>query len=131
VFPHCGSMKEMSSPETLERYRQGPVGFLTIRPSGPPAMGKSLVQWFIFSIVIGVLVAYVATLAGLLPGASFLSVFRLSATVGILGHGVTHIPDSIWKGHPWSSTWKFVGDGIIYGLITGATFGWLWPALTA
>ncbi len=131
VFPHCKAMKEMSSPETLEKYRQGPVGFLTVLPNGPPAMGKSLLQWFFYSVVIGVFVAYLATLAGLGRGAGFLAVFRLTGTAAILAYAVTQIPDSIWKGHRWASTWKFVGDGIAYGLITGATFGWLWPAATA
>jgi hypothetical protein len=131
VFPYCGSMKDMGSPETLEKFRQGPVGYLMIRPSGPPGMGKCLIQWFLYTIVIGVFVAYVASLAGLVRGAGFSSVFRITATVAILGHAVTHVPDSIWKGHPWTSTFKFVADGVVYGLITGATFGWLWPSMTA
>lgn len=130
VFPHCKSMKDMSSPETLEKYRQGPVGFLTVVPSGPCRMGKSLLQWFLYTVVIGVFVAYVASFAGLGRGAGFLAVFRLAGTVAILAYAVTQIPDSIWKGHRWTSTWKFVGDGIVYGLITGATFGWLWPQVT-
>lgn len=127
VFPHLGSMKEMGSPEALEKYRQGPVGFLTVVPSGPPAMGKNLLQWFLYSVLIGVIVAHVATLAGLERGASFSAIFHLTATIAILGHAVTSIPDSIWKGQPWTSTCKFIGDGIVYGLIVGATFGWLWP----
>ncbi len=28
----------------------------------------------------------------------------------------------------WSITGKFVIDGVWYGLVTGLTFGWLWPA---
>jgi hypothetical protein len=128
VFPCAPSMKDMGSPEMLEKYRQGPVGFLTVVPSGCPAMGKSLLQWFLYSVLIAVFAAYVASRGGLGRGAEFLDVFRLTGTVAILGHAVTHIPDSIWKGHAWSSTVKFVGDGIAYGLITAATFGWLWPA---
>ncbi len=96
-------------------------------PSGPPALGRSLLQWFLYSVVIGVFVAHVATLAGLGRDAGFLAIFRFTATVAIIGHAVTHIPDSIWKGHRWTSTWKFVGDGIVYGLIIGATFACLWP----
>ena len=37
-------------------------------------------------------------------------------------------PYSIWKGLRWSVTIKFVIDGIIYGLVTAATFAWMWPA---
>ena len=36
-FPYC-TMKEMKSPEITEKFKRGPVGVLTILPSGPPAM---------------------------------------------------------------------------------------------
>ena len=38
-------------------------------------------------------------------------------------------PESIWKGQKWSITLKFVVDGVVYGIVTGVTFGWLWPAV--
>jgi hypothetical protein len=28
---------------------------------------------------------------------------------------------------PWSMTFKEVIDGLVYGLLTAGTFGWLWP----
>src|SRR5258707_14696781 len=42
VFPYC-THQNMKAPETMEKYKQGPVGFLTIMPSGPPAMPKFLI----------------------------------------------------------------------------------------
>ena len=39
-FPYAASMKEMGTPEMMEKYKQGPVGTANINPSGPPAMGK-------------------------------------------------------------------------------------------
>jgi hypothetical protein len=27
----------------------------------------------------------------------------------------------------WSTSLKFVCDGLVYGLVTGLTFSWLWP----
>ena len=53
-FPYAGTMKEMGSPEMMEKYTQGPVGIVNVNPSGPPAMGKHLVQWFVYSIVVGI-----------------------------------------------------------------------------
>ena len=35
-------------------------------------------------------------------------------------------PQSIWYQRPWSTTLKFTFDGLIYGLLTGGVFGWLW-----
>ena len=37
------------------------------------------------------------------------------------------ISESIWKGQSWSTTLKFVFDGLVYGLLTAGVFGWLWP----
>ena len=105
MFPCPGSMKEMGSPEMIEKYRRGPVGFMTVMPSGPPRMGVGLVQWFLFSIVVSIFAAYVARLA-LGYGAEFLPVFRVTGTVAILGYAVSYIPDSIWKGVGWGITLK-------------------------
>lgn len=127
MFPCPGSMKDMGSPEMIEKYKRGPVGSMIVNPNGPPAMGKSLIQWFLYSILIGVFVAYLGTL-GLSRGAEFMAAFRFAGTVAILAYATVAIPDSIWKGQSWSVTGKFIFDGIVYGLVTGATFGWLWPA---
>nr|MEE4267574.1 hypothetical protein [Candidatus Krumholzibacteria bacterium] len=127
MFPRASSMKEMSSPEHLDKMNRGPVGFMTILPSGPVAMGKNLGLWFLFSLIVSVFTAYLTSLA-LAPGAHYLAVFRIAGTVAVLGHAVTHIPDSIWKGLSWGITAKFIFSGIIYGLVTAGTFAWLWPS---
>jgi len=61
-FPYT-THKEMKSPEAVERFKRGPVGLLTVIPSGPPAMGKYLGQWFLYCLVIGVFVAYLTGLS--------------------------------------------------------------------
>src|SRR5215471_14036606 len=38
-FPFA-TMKQMKAPETVEKFKRGPVGLLTIFPSRTPAMGK-------------------------------------------------------------------------------------------
>ncbi len=126
AFPCPKSMKEMGSPEMVEKFNEGPVGLMTVRPNGPPAIGKALALWFIYSIVIGVFAAYVAgrTLG---PGADYLTVFRVVGTVTFLGYSGAHFADSIWKGTAWLSTAKHILDGLIYGLLTAGVFGWLWP----
>ena len=59
-FPYC-SFKEMKSAPVVERLKRGPVGLLTVLPSGPPAIGKNLVQWFVYCIVVSVFAASLAT----------------------------------------------------------------------
>jgi len=34
---------------------------------------------------------------------------------------------SIWYRRSWSLTLKAALDGLIYGALSGGTFGWLWP----
>jgi hypothetical protein len=38
---------------------------------------------------------------------------------------------SIWYGRSWLAAFKTTVDGLIYALITGAVFMWLWPAADA
>ena len=74
--------------------------------------------------------AMVAYLAGLVlpPAAETRVVFRFTATAAVLGYALSHAVDSIWKGLSWKIAAKFALDGLAYGLVTGATFAWLWPA---
>jgi hypothetical protein len=127
MFPCAGSLKEMTSPEMIAKLNEGPVGFMTVYPNGPMPMGKSLTQWFLFSIVISIFAAYVGTFC-LARGADYMVVFRLTGTIAFLGYGVSNVTDSIWKGVSWGVTFKFVIDGLVYGLVTAGAFGWLWPA---
>lgn len=127
ALPGCTSMKQMSEPEMIARFEKGPVGYLTIRANGMPAIGPSLVQWFLLSLVIGVLSAYVAHHT-VPPGAGAGSVVRVAGSVAIAGYALGAVQDSIWKAVPWRITAKFFLDGVVYGLVTGAVFGWMWPA---
>jgi hypothetical protein len=125
VFPHC-THKDMNSPAVTERRKQGPVGFMTMLPSGPPAMPKFLIQWFVYCLVIGFFVAYL-TGHTVPSGATYRAVFRVAGTAAFLAYGLGHLSNGIWKGQPWSVTFKEVFDGLLYGLLTAGTFGWLWP----
>ena len=124
-FPYC-THKEMKSPAAVERFKRGPIGLLTVIPSGPPVMGKYLGQWFLYCVLIGVFVAYL-TGRTLSRDTQYLDVFRVAGTTAFLGYAVAQIQDSIWKGQSWSVTLKHVFDGLVYGLLTAGTFGWLWP----
>ncbi|MDH3197407.1 MAG: hypothetical protein OEO21_04125 [Candidatus Krumholzibacteria bacterium] len=126
AFPMAVTMKEMKTPEMTEKYQRGPVGYVSVIPNGPPPLGRSLVQWFLFSVLVGLFAGYVATLS-LGRGAEYNAVFRITGTVAILGYATTQMHDSIWKGQSWGITSKFVVDGVIYGLVTAGVFGWLWP----
>ena len=125
MFPHC-THKDMKSPETIEKFKQGPVGTMTVFPSGPPAIPKFMGLWFVYCLIIAFFVAYL-TGRTLPPGARYLAVHRVAGCTAFMAYGLGHLSNGIWKGQPWSMTIKEVIDGLIYGLLTGGTFGWLWP----
>jgi len=125
VFPFC-TPKEMKSPAAQEKYKQGPVGLVTIMAPGPPAMPKFLGLWFAYTLLVSFFVAYLSahTVA---PGSSYLAVFRVAGTAAFLAYGLGALPAGIWKGQTGGVTAKEVIDGLIYALLTAGTFGWLWP----
>lgn len=126
-IPYCVDMKKMGEPEMQAKFSEGPVAFVTIFPSGMPAMGKLIGQQILYFLVGGMLLGYCASLS-LAPGADYLSVFRQVASVGFLAFGWAVIPFSIWYGHRWSTALKYLLDALIYGLIFAGSFAWLWPA---
>jgi len=125
IFPY-GTHKEMKSPAMIEKYKQGPVGMITVFPSGPPAMPKFLGLWFAYTLIIGFFVAYL-TGHTVKSGEPYLVVFRVAGTAAFLAYGLGNLSNGIWKGQPWGMTLKEVIDGLVYGLLTAGTFGWLWP----
>jgi hypothetical protein len=125
IIPY-GTMKEMKSPEMQEKFKRGPVGLLTIRPSGVPVMGKFLGQWFLYCIVVSIVTACVVG-STQVPGTEYVRIFHLAGIVAFVGYSLALIQNAIWKGETWGVTFKHVIDGLIYGLLTAGTFGWLWP----
>ena len=125
-FPHASSPKEFGTPEMLAKFKDGPVGMITVMQNGPPAMGKNLAQWFGFSLAAGVFIAYVTGHA-VQPGDDYLAVFRMAGTVGFLAYAGAFAQDSIWKGQSWILTAKHTVDGLVYALLTAGIFSTLWP----
>jgi hypothetical protein len=124
--PYAASAKAMSDPEWIEKATQGPNLILTVMPNGIPAMGKYLVQWFIYCIIIGIFAAYVAGHA-VQPGEDYLVAFRYVGTVAFVGYALGLPQNSIWYHKNRGATIKSMFDGLLYALLTAGVFGWLWP----
>ena len=125
VAPLAGSMAEMNTEAYKAKLARGPQIFLTVRPQGE-GMGRSLVLWFMLSIVVGAFAAYVAGLA-LPPGADFMAVLRITSAVAFAGYALALWQNSIWFSRSIGATFRSSVDGLLYALVTGAVFGWLWP----
>ncbi|HET6437601.1 MAG TPA: hypothetical protein VFG59_06055 [Anaeromyxobacter sp.] len=127
AFPAPSDPKQQMSKEWMERWAKGPSGWLTLAPPGPVRMGRNMMLSFLVYLVVGFLVAYVA--AHSLPAAPrFRAVFRIVGAVGFLSYGVGTIFNSIWYHRPWRAYLADFVDALLFGLVTAAVFGWLWPS---
>jgi hypothetical protein len=126
MVPRASSMQEMRAPEFVEKMKRGPVLVMTVLPSGQMGMGRNLVLWFVYSLVIGIFAAYVTGRA--LPvGSTYLEVFRFAGVTTFSCYAVALWQMSIWYRRAWGTTIRATIDGLLYALLTAGVFGWLWP----
>lgn len=115
-----------STPEERAAIQKGPMALLLVRNPNAFSLGKALTSYFLYTVVISSLVAYIT--AVMVPsGTHYLRVFRVAGTAGTIAYSFRGVPDSIWYGKPWPVTIKEIIDGVIFGLLIAGTFGWLWP----
>lgn len=127
VLPYCSDMKAMGSESMTKKYEEGPVGFVTLRPTGPVQIGKSLLLWFGLSLLVSAIAAILAAkYVGLAAGGGRTAAC-LVGSIALLGYGLGSVQNGIWWGQPWSSVAKYLLDSLLYALGTAAVFWWLWP----
>src|SRR5512134_920338 len=59
LLPCPQSPAAMKDPKFLAKRDKGPVVIMTVIPGGPPAMGTSLLLWFLYSVLVSVFAAYI------------------------------------------------------------------------
>jgi hypothetical protein len=127
VLPSCKDMKEMSSEPMTRKYQEGPVGYLTLVANGAPAIGRSLAQWALLSVVISAVAAILAgKYVGLAHGGGR-AAFYLVGISCFLAYGFGSIQQGIWEGKRWSSVAKYLLDSALYAGASALVFWWLWP----
>jgi hypothetical protein len=125
-IPRPSSREDMRSPEFAQKVKAGPVIVFTVMPSGGMSMGRNLILWFTYCVVMSVFAAYIAGRA-LPQGTVYLNVFRFAGATAFIGYSAALWQMSIWYHRAWTTTIKSTIDGLIYALLTAGTFGWLWP----
>ena len=124
--PRPSSREDMRSPAFAEKVKQGPVVVFTVMPGDTMSMGRNLVLWFLYCIVVSTFAAYIAGRA-LPPPTPYLHVFRFAGATAFIGYSAALWQMSIWYRRAWTTTIKATVDGLIYAGLTAGAFGWLWP----
>lgn len=123
--PRADSNAEMGTPEYKAKIERGPQVMLTVMRPGISVAG-SLVWWFVYLIIVGVFAACVTSIA-FGPGEPYLNVFRAVTLVAFAGYALATWQGWIWYSRGLGSIIRSTLDGLIYALLTGGVFGWLWP----
>jgi hypothetical protein len=126
VLPHAGSMEAMKDPAYVAEMERGPVVIMTVAKGAKPSMGGSLGLWFLYAVLVSVIAAYVTGHA-VPAGGGYRSVMRFAGCTAFVGYSLALLQNSIWYKRAWRTTALYMADGLLYGLVTGGAFGWLWP----
>ena len=126
MVPRGADMADMKTPEFQEKLSRGPVMVMTVLPNGPVNMGQNLMQWFGYSLVVGLFAAYMAGEA-LPAGSDYMAIFRFTGTVAFVGYSLALWQMWIWYHRSLKTTIKATVDGLVYALVTAGVFGWMWP----
>lgn len=126
-LPYSDSHEKRKSAGFQEKMKSGSTFFVAVWGANADAMGKPLAQWFVYTLIVGIFVAYAAgrTLA---PGEHYLGVFRIAGFVAFACYAVAQWQEYIWFKRSFGRTMRNTFDGLVYALLTAGTFGWLWPA---
>ena len=127
-MPYSGNLEAMKEPAYLEKMEKGPVAVMTVMKNGQQSMAGSLTQWFVLGLLISVLTGYLAG-SVLSSGATPWRVFCFVSLTAFLGHAMALAQQSIWYGRCWLATFKSIFDGVMYAVVTGGVFAWLWPSI--
>lgn len=124
IFPKMGG-KECNTPEGKANFERAPAGVITVFAKS--SMPKNMFCTFLVFLIASVLIAYVAwhirpDLAG-----GFADRFQVLGTLGILTYCFSFLPNMIWFQSGKRAMVNGIVDGVLYGVVTGATFSWLWP----
>jgi hypothetical protein len=123
MLPRAQSMKDCNAPGFVEKLKRGPVLLAAIDQTAryPWHAARAVV---ICIVVVTLLIACGGRDAGCrrdLPRG-----LRVAGTTAFIAYAAGCWPQSIWYHRPWSTTAKLTLDALIYGLLTGGAFGWLW-----
>jgi hypothetical protein len=124
-FRRCKGMSKEEKKTMYENMQKNPMGLF--RVWGKISMGGNMLWTFVVFLLASAMIGYLGWAA--LPHArdSFGHIFQVLGTAGILAYCFASFPNDIWFQRSKRAMAMCAIDGVVFGLITGAIFAWLWP----
>lgn len=126
IFPKMGH-KDCNTPEGKANFERAPAGVITVFSKS--SMPKNMFCTFMVFLVASALIGYVSWVSLKGTPHSFGSHFQVVGTIGILTYSFSFLPNMIWFQAGKRAMVNGILDGLLYGLVTGAIFSWLWPVV--
>jgi hypothetical protein len=124
-FQKCKSLPKEERAKFYKDWDKNPSGLL--RVWAPANMGVNMFLTFFFCLVTSAVIAYLGWAALKHSGEPFAHVMQILGTAGILAYCFASFPNDIWFQKSKRAMLTNLIDGLVFGLLTGAIFAWLWP----
>lgn len=125
AFPHQTDCSKMSAEEK-KRIMSGEMPMGMLRVWGKMSMASPMIMTFIVNLVIGVVIAFLC-LGVMGKGTEFKVVLHTAGLAAILAHTGASVCNDIWFQESRRAMATKLIDGVVYGVIVGLVFAWLWP----
>ena len=124
MAPRPASRGDMGSPEFREKVKRGPLVILNIASGDSVSMARPLILWFVYVLVISAVAGHLA-FTGNHDDSRY--IFHNVALASFLAYAAGLWQQTIWFRKPALTTFKATFDGLIYAVVTGVIFMYLWP----
>jgi hypothetical protein len=127
MAPRPANRQDMSSPEFREKVRQGPLVILNVAQGDSVSMGRPLILWFLYVLVVSAMAGHITYRAtGGHPADDHIT-FHTVGLSALLAYVGALWQQSIWFRKPGATSAKSTFDGLIYAVVTGLIFVHFWP----
>jgi hypothetical protein len=126
LAPRPASRADMGTADFAEKVKRGPLVILNIASGDSVSLGKPLVLWLLYVIVVSAMAGHIAYPRHDLQVDSR-SIFHTVALTSLLAYAGAQWQQTIWYRKPWLTSLKSTLDGLIYAVATGAIFVYFWP----
>ena len=127
MAPKPASRSDMGSPEFREKVRRGPLVILNVAQGDSVSMGRPLILWFVYTLVVSMLAGHIAYGATGGHPDDHRVIFHTVALTALLAYAGALWQQTIWFRKPAMTSFKATFDGLIYAVVTGLLFVYFWP----